>query len=149
MKRVKTLLNGMSVIFLAVACAAGCSFGGSVCEDADGDGYGEGSVCRGPDCNDGDAQCWVGAGCSPGSATCGEVWACVQGCGGGGACENSCISYGDGQAQGYFDDLEQCILYQGCQGDPSCIQLLCGPSSYGFSLIFSFASLISPLLCFL
>ncbi len=61
MKRVKTLLIGMSVIFLTVACAAGCSFGGSVCEDADGDGYGEGSACRGPDCNDGNGAMHPGA----------------------------------------------------------------------------------------
>lgn len=88
----------LGILVLAVAATPACSSshppdaspdaGEPGCEDQDGDGFGEGSACEGPDCDDVDAdrhdacgRCVVGSseGCYDGPAATDQVGTCARG----------------------------------------------------------------------
>jgi len=65
-------------------CDSGCAYDTSNCStnctDGDGHGYGVGAGCLGPDCNDADAACNVGACCPAGNGMVGEACGDVSQC---------------------------------------------------------------------
>jgi hypothetical protein len=71
MKKTMTIVVASMLVFSAAACgddSTGDNNNTVNCTDADGDGYGVGTDCAGPDCNDADAQCWnVGDACCGGT----------------------------------------------------------------------------------
>ncbi|MBN2494022.1 MAG: hypothetical protein JXR96_05490, partial [Deltaproteobacteria bacterium] len=65
-----TLANGCTTqICLWEHCAeaTGACMGQTSCRDLDGDGFGDGLACLGPDCDDADPACWQGE-CCPAEA---------------------------------------------------------------------------------
>lgn len=54
----------MILVVIFSALALSCGSPGSGCSDDDGDGYGTGDGCRGPDCNDDDPSCHAGDCCA-------------------------------------------------------------------------------------
>jgi len=74
------------------------------CQDLDGDGYGQGAGCAGPDCDDADPSCWEGA-CCP--AACTDL-------------------DGDGYGQGAGCAGPDCD-----DADPSCWEGACCPAALG------------------
>ncbi|MBN2496232.1 MAG: hypothetical protein JXR96_16685, partial [Deltaproteobacteria bacterium] len=94
------------------------------CVDEDGDGYGEGADCLGPDCNDGDPACHAGSCCDP-TASCVEIMYCVLGCDFSDMnCIQDCLAMGDGQSQQLAQSLLLCAIRNNCT-DETCVLMYC------------------------
>jgi hypothetical protein len=59
--------------------------------------------------------------CYTGSASCGDMVGCAEGCAGDMACEADCFYESSGLAQAQVDALQTCITTNACEGDDACI----------------------------
>ena len=117
------------------------------CTDGDRDGFGEGTGCLGPDCDDTNAGSYPGArercddgldnncdgstdeGCGPGGhgTGCDEMYSCIFACEDR-SCENECQARGSNRARELYQLMTDCFI-EYCYNAydfPSCAEAECG-----------------------